>query len=75
MSSKWDAVRMAAADPILGVAVAYNKDPLPLDRKVCKRGRGDAVSTYGVFLWRFDVPMYIYVYVYVYVYVHVYVSS
>lgn len=34
MSSKWDAVRMAAADPILGVAVAYNKDPLPLDRKV-----------------------------------------
>jgi len=29
MSSKWDAVPMAPADPILGVAIAYNNDPHP----------------------------------------------
>ena len=27
--SKWDAVQMAPADPILGVAIAYKQDPSP----------------------------------------------
>ena len=34
MANKWDAVKMAPADPILGVAIAFNKDPLPADKKV-----------------------------------------
>ena len=34
MANKWDAVEMAPADPILGVAVAYRADPLPPSQKV-----------------------------------------
>ena len=34
MANKWDAVEMAPADPILGVAIAYKQDPLPPSQKV-----------------------------------------
>ena len=48
-SNKWDAVQMAPADPILGVAVAFRKDTHP-QKVPFSRSRGslDLFSLYRV---------------------------
>ena len=59
MANKWDAVKMAPADPILGVAIAFNKDPLPADKKVCfpPPERGFFLVTVSHFGGYFDIEV------------------